>query len=93
VNPLEQMVTVNDIRRLTPPEGRAPNFLFFRVRAAAYCWTTESARDEKGRMRYASWRARLTQTYIEPVLSTRRFHALRKDAKARALRMYQESKK
>lgn len=53
-----------------------------------FCWTTEAARDSKGRLRYASWVYRVQGKHLVP--SLRRDFAKRKDAKARSLRLYQE---
>ena len=90
MNPLEQIVNDIAATRIT---RRTPSFRYYRTHTHAYCWTTEPAWDEKGRKRYASWQARLSKKYITSVRSTRRIHALRKNAKARALQMYQENKK
>jgi len=70
-----------------------PRYQYFARRSAnrAYCWTVEPAKDDKGRMRYASWVSRLSKDYITPMRSTRRDHVRRSDAKARALKLYQEA--
>jgi len=68
---------------------RQPRYRYFHVGNRAYCWSVEPARDAKGRIRYASWVARLSKQYITPLLSTRRNHAKRKDAKSRALKLWE----
>src|SRR3990167_4558203 len=68
---------------------RQPRYRYFHADKRAYCWTVEPARDEKGRERYSSWVSRLSKEYITPILSTRRDHARRKDAKARALKLWE----
>lgn len=75
-----------DLERLFP---RAPHFRYFWRGKRAYCWTVEPARDSKRRLRYASFRARLSRDAITPIASSRRAHAKRRDAKARALRLYE----
>ncbi len=79
-----------DIVRERFPEfcRRLPTFRYFRVGDKQFCWTTELATSRHGsHLRYASWRMGKSG---KPIAF--REHAKRKDAKARALKMYYEAK-
>lgn len=88
---LERTINANPALRQFFSAFRGPRYRYFPLGNYAYCWTVEPGKDDKGRMRYASWVSRLSKDYITPIRSTRRDHAKRKDAKARALKLYQEA--
>lgn len=58
-----------------------------------YCYTIEKMRDHKtGKDRYVSYRYRYYKTRNQWVLKDKLYHNKKKDAKARAYRLYQQHK-
>lgn len=68
---------------------RGPSYRFFTLGNKVFCWTVEPAKSLKGStMRYGSW----WQSKNGGRIRDFREHAKRKDAKARALKLYYASK-
>ena len=87
----------NEIVRDVFPEfcAREPSYRYFSRRghpndSDMYFWTTESVQ-RGGKPRYASGIYRHLKTKRQWKLTSERYHALRKDAKARALALYKEA--
>jgi len=87
----------NEIVRDVFPEfcSRGPSYRYFYRRghhedSDLYFWTTETVQ-RGGKSRYASGVYRYLKTKKQWKFTNERYHALRKDAKARALALYREA--
>ena len=73
---------------------RMPNYRYFSIRKVGedrYFWTTETVK-HGGKPRYASGIYRYLKTKKAFKLVNERYHVKRKDAKARALKLWEERK-
>jgi len=70
---------------------RMPSYRYFSVGKDQYFWTTEAVK-HGGKPRYASGIYRYLKTKKAFKLVNERYHVKRKDAKARALKLWEERK-
>ena len=84
----------NDTVRKVFPEfcTRTPSYRYFyhKGNKDMFFWTTEAI-THNGKPRYASGTYRYLKTKKQWRLTGERYHALRKDAKARALQLFKEA--
>ena len=73
------------------PITRQPNYRYFPIGKDEYFWTTEPLK-HKGKKRFASGVYRYLKTKKQWKLTNERYHVRRRDAKARAYKMYREAK-